>query len=236
MTTTTAGRNSLPTLWEQAKTLWRDLVLGYGRSVDLMRWGRMRALYHRSVGHCLREIEKLVRRAIGADAEDLGLAPLKPLPQHASRPRQQQSQSPEERFALRVPDPFDPTTWKVSFRMTPRACDPEQEREGRTRTPPNPDPEALRPCRGYAFRIEALCRVFHDRKTYTLRHARRLARIEHARLEDMAAHIAETQSARANREALLSELSTLLGPPEDDGSGLLSFNIPPANAKLIEPG
>jgi hypothetical protein len=225
-TTQTSTRNSLPSLWEQAVEFWKELILGYGRPKDLMRWGRMRALYHRSVGHCLREIETLIRRAIRTDAEDLDLPPLKPLPK---RPQQQpRSHTP------RAPDPEDPTTWKVTFRMTPRACDPERERY--TRNPPNPDPEALRPCRGYAFRMEAVRRAIKQRDIYVKRHARRLARIEHARLEVMANFIAESQAASRNREALLSELSALLGPPEDEGDGLMTFNVQPSNAKHVEPG
>jgi hypothetical protein len=64
-------RNSEPSLWEQAVQLWNDLVLGFGNSALLMRWGSMRALYHRALGYTLRDLEKLVRRAIRADAEDL---------------------------------------------------------------------------------------------------------------------------------------------------------------------
>src|SRR5262249_11374961 len=145
------------------------------------------------------------------DAEDLDLPPLKPLPRRPKRP-QQQPRSPEEMLAYRAPDHEDATTWRVSFRMTPRAYDPG--RKSYPRNPPNLDPEALRPCRGYAFRIEALRRVKNNRDTYILRYARRLARIEHARIQVMADYVAEAKAKADNRAALVSELTAQLGPPK----------------------
>jgi hypothetical protein len=218
--TTPTIRNSLPSLWEQAVALWKELVLGYGRPKDFMRWGRMRALYHRSVGHCLREIEKIVRRAIRTDAEDLDLPPLKPLPKRPKRPSGRPlPASPEDRLAHRAPDPADATTWKVTFRMTPRVYDPARKRC--TRNPPNLDPEALRPCRGYAFRIEALRRVIANRDAYVQRHARRLARIEEARIEAVCAPMRRYLEEKSRQAAASPEAAP---------------QTTPRNAKHVEPG
>jgi hypothetical protein len=218
-------RNSLPSLWEQAVELWNELVLGYGRSIDLMRWGRMRALYHRALGHCLRDLEKLVRRAIRADAETSELPPLKPILKRP-RPRLAPPPSPQDRLLLRAPDPTDPATWKVAFRMSPRVYDPTRKRYKR-RSRPVYDPEAQRPCRGYAFRIEALRRAINHREAYVTRYARRLARIRQARIEEAGCE---------PRDEFLAVLCSLHGPPEEDGSGLMTFNVEAPNAKLIEPG
>jgi hypothetical protein len=84
--TTQPARNSLPGLWEQAVTLWRDLVLSFGHPHDLIRWGWMRALEHRALGHWLRDLESHVRRAIRADARELDLPALGPPAQDGTSP------------------------------------------------------------------------------------------------------------------------------------------------------
>src|SRR5215213_722882 len=95
---TRTTRISLPSLWEQAVTLWNNLVLGFGHPHDLMRWGWMRALEHRALGHWLRDLEKLVRRAIRADASELDLPPLK-----RRAPRPKSPQRPSNKFAQSFP-------------------------------------------------------------------------------------------------------------------------------------
>ena len=228
---THTGRNSPPTLWEQAVQLWKDLVAGFGHQHDLMRWGRMRALYHRVLGHELRELESHVRQAIRADADDLELPPLKPVVKRPARP-QPTSNADMPRFRQSYND--DCETWKVSFRMSERERGPSYM--SYRRRPPNPDPEAMRPCRTFAFRIEALRRAINFRGDYVRRYALRLARIEEARLRVMAEHIARAKAAKAAREELLSVLSAEFGPPEDNGDGLLAFNVPTSAAEHIEPG
>jgi hypothetical protein len=226
--TTHSRRNSLPTLWEQAVQLWKDLVLGFGHPHLLMRWGWMRALYHRALGHELRELEKIVRRAIRADAEELELPPLKPLRKRGKRPPPQSGKDMANGDMPSYGD--DSATWKVCFRMS--AFPPGKHRSPRR----NKKPSEQRPCRNYALRIEALRRVLWRREDYARRYALRLARIEEARLRIMAGHIAEAQAMRGAHEEFLSALSTLLGPPEDEDAGLMTFNVAPPNAKLIEPG
>jgi hypothetical protein len=219
-------RNSLPSLWEQAVELWRDLVLGFGDAALIMRWGVMRALLHRALGHELRDLEAIARRAIREDAETCEVAPSKPRARRPDR-RQTTPQSPEDRPRPGASYSNDPASWKVAFRMSKRAYDPTRPRNRRRASPRDYDPETRRPCRGYALRIEALRRVIANRETYVLRYARRLMRIEQARIE-------QTQGAR---EEFLAALQALLNaPPEDDGSGLMSFNVDPLNAKHVEPG
>jgi hypothetical protein len=173
------GSARLASLWKACIAGWRELVAGFGRSIDLMRWGRMRALYHRALGHTLRELEHLVRRAVESDALTRIVSP--PRLHRRRRPdrRRTPPASSEDRLLLRAPDRADATTWKVSFRMTPRVYDPARRRYKR-KSRPNLDPEAQRPCRGYAFRIEALRRVIVDREAYVMRYARRLARLDEA--------------------------------------------------------
>jgi hypothetical protein len=179
MTTTKAIRNSLPGLWEQAVALWNDLVLGFGNSALLMRWGWMRALEHRALGHWLRDLEKLVRRAIRADASELDLPPLKP---RAPRPKRPRRQSNEDTPGFRGADADLPATWNISFHMQPA-------RWGKHRASKRKEPAEQRSCRGYAVRIEALRRVISYHDAYVLRYARRLVRIAQA-------------SARAQAETL----------------------------------
>ena len=171
--------NKLATLWKECIASLRDLILGYGRPIDLMRWGRMRALEHRGLGHWLRDLEALVRRAITSDALTRTVPFLKLYRRKRAGKRNAPPASPEDMPRFRASDPNDPTTWRVRFRMSTRAYDPKRKRSPR-RSPPNLDPEARRPCRGYAVRIEALRRVIADRDAYVMRYARRLARLDEA--------------------------------------------------------
>jgi hypothetical protein len=171
--TTRTTRNSLPSLWEQAVTLWNELVLGFGHPHDLMRWGWMRALYHRALGHTLRDLEKLVRRDIRADARELDLPALKPRTPRR-KPGLPRSNEDMPRFRRSYSD--DCETWKVSFRM--RAPTPGKHRGPRKRS----EPAERRPCRNYAYRIEALRRAINYRDDYVRRYALRLARIAEANL------------------------------------------------------
>jgi hypothetical protein len=170
-------RNSLPSLWEQAVTLWRELVLGFGHPHDLIRWGWMRALEHRALGHWLRDLECHVRRAIRADARELDL-PAREARARRAKPGPAQSNEDMPRFRRSYSD--DCTTWKVSFRMS--APVPGKHRGPRKRS----EPAERRRCRNYAFRIEALRRAINHREDYVLRYARRLARIAKANVRDLA--------------------------------------------------
>jgi hypothetical protein len=169
----------LASLWKECIALWRNLVLSFGYPFDLMRWGVMRALEHRALGHWLRDLEALVRRAITSDA----LTRTVPAPNLHRRKRADRRQaspaSPEDMPRFRRSYRDDPTTWKVSFRMSVREYDPTRRRK-RRRSPRNTDPEVRRPCRGFALRIEALRRAIVNREAVVLRHARRLARLAEA--------------------------------------------------------
>jgi hypothetical protein len=206
--TTQPTRNSLPSLWEQAVSLWRDLVLGFGHPHDLMRWGWMRALQHRALGHWLRDLESHVRRAIRADARELDLPALKP---RASRDKPGPPQSNEDMPRFRRSYSDDCTTWKVSFRMNAPA--PGKHRSPRERS----GPAERRRCRNYAFRIEALRRAINSREAYVLRYARRLARMTEAKVRDLA-------------EAL-----KVCDPPQP-ATDAASPGARPRSAKHIEPG
>src|SRR5262245_46710221 len=94
MTTPHSTRNSPPSPCDQAYQPFKDLVLGFGRPEDLIRWVVMRRLYHRALGYAIREIEALVRRAIRADADELDPSEiqLRPL-----RPRRPKPPSPRRR-------------------------------------------------------------------------------------------------------------------------------------------
>jgi hypothetical protein len=189
MTTARPTRNSPPSLWEQAVQLWNDLVLGFGNSALLMRWRTMRALDHRALGHALRDLEKLARRAIRADAEDLDLPPLRP---RAPRPKRARRQANENAQSLRSAEPDLPATWQASFHMQP-------PRRGKPRARKRKDPAEQRPCRGYALRIEALRRVIAYRDAYVLRYARRLARIAAAKAKAQAETLSQYLPERSGR-------------------------------------
>jgi len=212
MTTTKATRNSPPSLWEQAGALWNDLVLSFGNSALLMRWGWMRALEHRALGHWLRDLESHVRRAIRADASELDLPPLRPRAPRPKRPRRQPNQDTQN-FGGAEPDL--PATWKACFHMQPPPW-------GKPRARKRKEPAERRPCRGYAVRIEALRRVLCDPDAYVLRYARRLARVREA-------------SARAQAETLsryLQERSRHDTAPEPQPE---SQPVLPSS-KHVEPG
>jgi hypothetical protein len=207
-----AKRNSLPSLWEQAVTLWNELVLGFGHPHDLIRWGWMRALEHRALGHWLRDLESHVRRAICADAHALDFPALKPRARRRS-PNPPQSNEDMPRFRRSYAD--DCTTWKVSFRMSAPA--PGKHRGPRKKS----EPAERRRCRNYAFRIEALRRTINSREAYVLRYARRLARIAEVNVRDLA-------------EAL-----KVYDPPQQETAAALPEATPEAalrNAKHVEPG
>jgi hypothetical protein len=177
-----------------------------------MRWGWMRALDHRALGHTLRDLEKLVRRAIRVDAEDLDLPPLRPRPPRTPRPRRPSNEAAQ---SLRGAEPDLPATWQASFHMQP-------PRRGKPRARKRKEPAERRPCRGYAVRIEALRRVICDPHAYALRYARRLARIAQA-------------NARAQAEALsryLQEKSGQAAEPEPQPESQPAL----PNCKHIEPG
>jgi hypothetical protein len=224
----------LAALWKECISLWRNLVLGFGHPVDLMRWGRMRALEHRGLGHWLRDLEALVRRAITSDAltRDVPASDLHAHRKRADR-RRTPPASPEDMPRFRRSYRDDPTTWKVSFRMSKREYDPARRRK-RRRSPRNTDPEARRPCRGYAFRIEALRRVIVNREAVVMRHARRLTRL------------AEAEAGRTYEPILLPDQS-VEDAPERQIIRAKPMTAPPAgvatpgdtapwNAKHIEPG
>src|SRR5690349_21519732 len=199
-------RNSFPGLWEQAVSLWNNLVLGFGHPHDLMRWGWMRALEHRALGQWIRDLETLVRRAIRADARELDLPPLKP---RAPRPKQPPPRSNEDMPRFRRSYSDDCTTWKVSFRMS--VAGPRKRRGPRKRS----EPAERRRCRNLAFRIEALRRAINHRKDYVLRYARRLA------------YIAAANVRHFNEELKAYDLPQPEPAPPDAASQC---------AKLIEPG
>jgi hypothetical protein len=206
-TTPNSARNSPPSFWEQAMSAWRDLVTGFGDPGQLLRWGWMRALLHRALGHDLRALENTVRGAIREDAGELVLPPLRP-----------RAKRPDKRATQPRSHADDQPIWKrsVVFRMAVRA--PGKRRGPRKRK----EPREQRPCRGYAFRMEAVRRVITDCRPYVMRYARRLARV--------------AQAARGPRDEFIAILRQMLGAPEDIGSGLVAFDVAPQNAKLIEPG
>jgi len=212
MTTTKATRNSLPSLWEQAVQLWNELVLSFGNSALLMRWGWMRALDHRALGHWLRDLEKLVRSAIRADAEDLDLPPPKPRAPHPKRPGRQSNEDAQSVYRYEADLP---ATWKACFHMQPPPW-------GRHRPRKRKEPAERRPCRGYAVRIEALRRVIAYRDAYVLRHARRLARIAQANAKAQAETLNRYLQERSQHDAAPA--------PEPEAQPALQ------SAKHVEPG
>src|SRR5262245_60414020 len=179
--TTPSTRNSPPSLWERALQLFRDIILGYGHPLDLVRWVVMRRLYHRALGYAIRDTEALVRRAIRADADELDPSEIKLRPLRPRKPG-----PPSQRRATRAPSADDnPRDWYVSFRITPRRprTGPRPSRAGK----PRPEPRDPRNVIPYALRIEALRRVIYFSRGYVLRYARRLARLA----EQQAARLAQ---------------------------------------------
>jgi hypothetical protein len=217
MTTARSKRNSLPTLWEQAVTLWEELVLGFGHPHLLMRWGRMRALYHRALGQTLRDLEQLVRRAIRADARELELPAPKP---RAPRPKRAPPQSNEDMPRFRRSYSDDCETWKVSFRMSAPGPRPARKRRSRA----GYQPAEQRPCRNYAFRIEALRRAINHRKDYVRRYALRLTRIKEANLRALNEELSRYIQERSQQD------------PSPETAPQPAPQIDPGNAKHVEPG
>ena len=216
-------RNSPPTMWEEAVRLWDDLVLGFGDSIDLIRWAVMTRLYHRALGYAIRELEALIRRAIRADAREIDPSSLQlrpPRPRKLKPPR-----SNEE--APRAADSDDPLTWKVSFRMSvPLRTNTMRTKPPRRRRGPRPEPRDQRITRHYAYRIEAMRRAIAYRTAYTLRYARRCARREEGALAD-------ADAKRRAVEALCAVLLNDYGLPVNVD---LPPGIPVRNAKYTEPG
>ena len=132
-------QSPLASLWKECIALWRDLVLGFGHPVDLMRWGRMRALEHRGLGHWLRDLEALVRRAITSDALTREVPPPKLHRAQTADRRAARRRIPEDMPRFRRSYRDDPTTWKVSFRMSKREYDPTRRRK-RSRSRPQHRP------------------------------------------------------------------------------------------------
>jgi hypothetical protein len=161
-------------LWKECIAGWDNLVRGFGHPMDLVRWGWMRALEHRALGHWLRRLEALVRHAILADALARDVPVLKPRPpvSHASK-TSAPPLTPETMPRFRRTYSFDPDTWKVSFRMLARAPDRNARRYPRK----SREPAERRRCRPFAYRIEALRRAINYREDYVARLARRLTRI-----------------------------------------------------------
>jgi hypothetical protein len=216
-------RNSEPSLWEQALQLWRDLVLGFGHPLDLVRWIFIRRLDHRAIGHRICDLEALVRRAIRADAGELDPSELKLAPA-----RQRRTKPPSRPDKPRSPShQDDPRDWKISFRMTPAALrtGPRPSRAGK----PRPEPRERRNAIPYALRIEALRRVIYFPKDYVLRHARRLAR----RAEQEASRLARTEERHSAVQALCVSLQEEYGLPVNAET---PPSIEPRNAKNEEPG
>ncbi|HEV7690246.1 MAG TPA: hypothetical protein VGO52_05465 [Hyphomonadaceae bacterium] len=230
----------LASLWKECIASWRDMVLSYGRAIDLMRWGKMRALEHRGLGHWLRDLEALVRRTITSDALTRMVPPPKLHRRKRTDKRKAPPASPGDTPRARAPDPTDPTTWRVSFRMTTREYDPALERarkRSRRKRPRNYDPEIRRPCLGYAFRIEALRRVvsISGREAYVMRYARRMARLD---------------EAASLRNPIQLDAPIADPPPRDppdhrpiqlnataeDAPRANPIEIPPWNAKHVDPG
>ena len=174
---TTSDRPNDPTaaLWKECIAGWDNLVRGFGHPMDLVRWGWMRALEHRALGHWLRRLEALVRHAILADALARDVPALKPRPaRQRANERSAQPSSHEEMPRFRPTYGFDPTSWKVGFRMLTRAA---SARNARRSPRKSREPAERRRCRPFAYRIEALRRAINYREDYVLRFARRLTRL-----------------------------------------------------------
>jgi hypothetical protein len=233
MTTHPDHRNEsdkLAVLWKECITLWRNLVLGFGYPLDLMRWGRMRALEHRALGHWLRDLEALVRRAITSDALTRTVPPPRLHQRKRTDKRNTHPASPEDMPRFRASDRTDPTTWRVTFHMSRREYDPTRKRSPR-RSPPNLDPEARRPCRGYAFRIEALRRAIQYREAYVMRYARRIARLDEAASVNNPIELPDPPPRDPPDRRLIHLNTTVV-----DGPRANPIETPPWTAKYAEPG
>jgi hypothetical protein len=217
-------------LWKECADLWRNMNLGFGHPVDLWRWGWMRALEHRALGHWLRSLEALVRRAILTDALSRDVpAPRLRRRKYADR-RCAPPASPADMPRFRPTSCIDPTTWKVSFRMSTRPYDPTRPRGPRKRK----EPAARRLCRAFACRIEALRRAISYREDYVMRHARRLARFAEARRAGDPIFLPLPNiDDPPERQPIRISAAIPLAPPV---SLIAEHEIRPRNAKHIEPG
>jgi hypothetical protein len=168
------SREIVPELWEKCAVIWQNLVIALGGPIDLVRWIFIWAKTHRAIGNWVRHLEELVRRAVLIDA--LTRAPPVLKPRRKARQRPGAPASPKDMPRFRSASRYDPSSWRVSFRMEKpkRGCTPHRRRHGeRSRF----NPRALRRSRPYALRIEALRRVIQYREHHVQRHARRLARL-----------------------------------------------------------
>jgi hypothetical protein len=174
-----ASRDLLPELWEKCAVIWQGLILAFGSPVDFVRWIFIRAKTHRAIGHWVRHLEELVRRAILIDAltrEPPRLKPRSPGQADARPKRNPLPASPGAMPRFRSASRHDPTTWKVCFRMTrPTRAAPARRRSRRGQAKFNP--RALRRSKPYAYRIEALRRAIQYREAHVQRYAFRLARM-----------------------------------------------------------
>jgi len=232
MTTDTAPTNKLATLWKECIASFRNMVLSYGRPIDMMRWGRMRALEHRGLGHWLRELEALVRRAITSDALTRTVPLLKL--HRRKRPDKRNADPASPGDMPRAIDATDPTTWRVTFRMSTREYDPALERarkRSRRKRPRYYDPEARRPCRGYAFRIEALRRVITAREAYVTRYARRIARLDEAASVRDPIVLPDQRPREPPKRRPIQLNTSLTGAARAN-----PIEVPPWTAKYAEPG
>jgi hypothetical protein len=220
-------RNSPPSLWEQAVDLWRDLILGFGRPLDLVRWVFMRRMDHRALGYAICEVEKIVRNAVRADARDLDLSELKLAPARARRPKP--APAPNDGAPGGGPSHGpnlnkDPESWTASFRMSPGGArtGPRPSRAGK----PRPEPRDRRNAIPYAWRMEAVRRVIFDSSGYVLRYARRLVR--------RAEQGALARAAEAKRSAVQALCASLL----NDHGLPVNVELSPTvwSAKHEEPG
>ncbi|HEV7689999.1 MAG TPA: hypothetical protein VGO52_04225 [Hyphomonadaceae bacterium] len=172
---TPSDRPNNPTtaLWNECIAGWENIIRAFGHPIELVRWGWMRALEHRALGHWLRDLEAIVRKAILSDALTREVPALKPRAP-GTRKRCAQPSSQEEMPRFRRTYSFDPTTWKVSFRMLTRTAPDRNVRRSPRKTR---EPAERRRCQPFAYRIEALRRAIKYREDYVVRHVRRLARL-----------------------------------------------------------
>jgi hypothetical protein len=222
----------LARLWKECIAGWRNLVLGFGRPIDLARWGWMRALEHRALGYWLRPLEDLVRSFIYSDAltRDVSIAKRRRTKRADCRAK---PASPAAMPRGRPTCRMDPTTWKVSFRMSKRDYDSTRPRGSRR----NRKPAARRHCRGFAYRIEALRRVICNRDVYAIRYARRLARLAEANSAREPILRPARREDPPDRQAIRINTPTTCAPPASLAASMTAeHRIAPWTAKHIEPG
>lgn len=156
------GADAAPQLLRFAAGVWEETVALLDWSIELFHRPWKSRSWHRQARNWVGHLELLVRRIIMVLAFSMNLPPpraWKPL---------------RKPMGWRSISAMDPTTWKVTFRMTPR---PPRESDGvqRERLPWTwPD----RPSNGMSRRIEALRRAISRPHTFAQRYARRLARLK----------------------------------------------------------